>query len=319
MTELIKKCVLSISIIGLALFANGCAINNETVHGSVAVDDLSEDQLIEEAQSISTALGARFNKVAFLAAIMPSPSYELVRNYGDPTSPYTLHNRTAGAEALVILFQLVNQSKIHLLQERGNAIIAKFNMRVEQKRRSIDEAIQEFLSENPDLAERRPLLTAIVPWVMMELRGLSDAAILEETGKIARGLRTAEFKDVWYGTFSQFDQLPNGTLAWSNFVKANVHVEDNVLVIEAKLGTGEEVSVQGMIIKETSDTPPDRGKSFKIPSYLTIGQAFKGVVINKTAGLGFECTGTITYAQLTASYKGKAHGRTIEGTAVLLR
>jgi hypothetical protein len=45
---------------------------------------------------------------------------------------------------------------------------------------------------------------------------------------------------------------------------------------------------------------------------------WRGVVTNKTVGASFECEGTMTDTEFTASYWDSAWGRNLQGTVVLL-
>ena len=72
------------SLIGFLL---GCSIKRETIYGDIPVPSLSDEQLIQEMESIYISLGQKFNKAQFLMAIMPEPAYVL-------TSSYTRYNTT---------------------------------------------------------------------------------------------------------------------------------------------------------------------------------------------------------------------------------
>ena len=104
---------------------SGCAITKETVHGAVPVGDLTDEQLVEEMQSISAALGTRLNKAVLLAAIMPPPS-NVVTRYGNTV------DQNSGAEALVGFLQLHNALKVRRLSERARAIIEEVGTRIKQ-------------------------------------------------------------------------------------------------------------------------------------------------------------------------------------------
>jgi len=59
----------------------GCSIKNETIYGDIPVANLSDEQLVQEIESIYIALGRKFNKAEFLMAIMPDPAYVLTSSY----------------------------------------------------------------------------------------------------------------------------------------------------------------------------------------------------------------------------------------------
>ena len=142
-------------------------------------------------------------------------------------------------------------------------------------------------------------LSFVYYWVASERTFKSDTEMLDYAGKLVRALRTSEkLKHRWFGTFSQIDQFKDGTTqAFSNFVVVNQRVIGNVLTGRGTVGTGETVSLQGNV---------NDGK-------------WKGVVTNETAGVSFESEGVMTDTEFTASYKGYAWGRFLQGTAVLLR
>jgi hypothetical protein len=95
------------------------------VHGSIPVANLTDEQLAEEMQSVSVALGARLGKAVFLAAIMPPPS-NVVTRYGNTV------DQNGGAEALVGFLQLNNAIKVRRLSTHAKAIISEFSTRIKQ-------------------------------------------------------------------------------------------------------------------------------------------------------------------------------------------
>ena len=318
--------------IGLLLFTPfligfllGCSIKSETIHGNIPVPNLSDEQLIQEMENIYLSLGKRFNKAEFLMAMMPDPAYVLTSSYttfsgtysvnittyamphgyrsgtfsGSGITQYSYTDANASIRGLILVAQLVNESKIRRLQERGYGIVVEFRRRAEEKRKNMEMAIEQFFVKNPDLRFKKTLLAAILPWVASEKTFKSDTEMLEYAGNIARGLRTSKkLLNTWFGTFSQIDRFPDGTTqAFSNFVTLNLRVVGNVLIGKGITGTDEEVSLQAAI------------KDGKL----------KGVVTNETAGASFECSGVMSDTEFTVSYKGFAWGRHLEGTAVLLR
>jgi hypothetical protein len=142
-------------------------------------------------------------------------------------------------------------------------------------------------------------LAAILPWVASEKTFKSHNETLEYAGNIARALRTSkELSKKWFGTFSQISRFQDGTtVAGSDFITANTHITGDVLTGKGILGSGEVVSLQAHI---------KDGK-------------WKGVVTNQTVGASFECEGIMADTEFTASYKGYALGRYLQGTVVLLR
>jgi hypothetical protein len=309
-------------------FLLGCSIKSETLYGNIPVPNLSDEQLIQEMEGIYISLGRKFNKAEFLMAIMPDPAYVLTssyttfsgvysvnmttytmpkgyRSYGSGTfsgsaiTHYQYTDANAAIRGLILIAQLVNDSKIQRLQERGYNIVVEFQRRSEEKRRNTEMAIEQFFVRNPDLRFKKTLLAAILPWVASEKTFKSDTEMLEYAGDIARGLRTSKkLLNTWFGTFSQIDRFPDGTTqAFSNFVTLNLRVVGNVLIGKGITGTDEEVSLQAAI---------KDGK-------------WKGVVTNETAGASFECSGVMSDTEFTVSYKGFAWGRHLEGIAVLLR
>jgi hypothetical protein len=314
-----------LSISFLVGFLLGCSITKETIYGDIPVPNLSDEQLLQEMESIYLSLGQKFNKAAFLMAIMPDPAYVLTssyttfsgvysvnmasytmprgyRTYGSGTffgsgiTQYQYTDANATIRAIILIAQLVNESKIRQLQERGYSIVVEFRRRVEEKWRKMEMAIEQFFVMNPDLRERKTLLAAILPWVASEKTFKSDNEMLEYAANIVRELRTSK-NYTWFGTFSQIDRLPDGTtVAGSNYIKVNTRIVGNVLTGRGILGSGEVVSLQANI---------KDGK-------------WRGVVTNETMGVSFECQGTITDTEFTASYWGSAWGRYLQGTVVLL-
>jgi len=309
-------------LIGVLL---GCSIKSETIHGNIPVPNLSDEQLIQEMENIYLSLGKRFNKAEFLMAMMPDPAYVLTSSYttfsgtysvnmttyamphgyrsgtfsGSGITQYSYTDANASIRGLILVAQLVNESKIRRLQERGYGIVVEFRRRAEEKRKNMEMAIEQFFVKNPDLRFKKTLLAAILPWVASEKTFKSDTEMLEYAGNIARGLRTSKkLLNTWFGTFSQIDRFPDGTTqAFSNFVFINQRVIGNVLTGRGTVGTGETVSLQANI---------KDGK-------------WKGIVTNETAGASFECEGVMTDTEFTLSYRGFAWGRYLQGTAVLLR
>lgn len=299
--------------IGLLL---GCSIKSETIHGNIPVPSLTDEQLIQEMESIYISLGKKFNKAQFLMAMMPEPAYVLTSSYtrynttvftmplgyhiqGSGITTYQYTDANAGLEAIILIAQLVNQSKLRQLQDRGYAIVVEFRRRVEERRKNVEMEIEQFFIKNPDLRARRPLLSAILPWVASEKTFKSDTEMLEYAGDIARELRRSEkYLNTWFGTFSQVDHFRDGTSqAFSDFARMDLRVVGNVLVGKGITGTDQIVSLQAKI---------EDGK-------------WRGVVTNETARGNFECEGVMTDTEFTVSYKGFAWGRHLEGTAVLLR
>jgi hypothetical protein len=279
-------------------------------------------------ESIYTSLGRRFNKAEFLMAMMPDPAYVLTSSYttfsgtysvnmttytmpngyrtygsgrfsGSSITQYQYTDANASIRGLILVAQLVNESKIRRLQERGNGTVAEFRRRAEEKRRNIEKAIEQFLVRNPDLRFKKTLLAAVLPWIVSEKTFGSDTEMLDYAGRFIRALRTSEkLKHRWFGTFSQINRFKDGTTqALSNFVVVDQRVIGNVLTGSGVLGTGETVSLQANI---------KDGK-------------WKGVVTNETVGVSFECEGVMTDIEFTAFYKGYARGQYLQGTAVLLR
>jgi hypothetical protein len=306
----------------------GCSVKRETLYGDIPIQNLSDDQLIQEMESIYISLGRRFNKAEFLMAMMPDPAYVLTSSYTTFSGTYSVNRTTytmpngyrtygsgrfsgsgitqyqytdanASIRGLILVAQLVNESKIKRLQERGHGIVVEFRRRAEEKRRNIERAIEQFLVRNPDLRFKKTLLAAVLPWIASEKTFGSDTEMLDYAGRLVRALRTSEkLKHRWFGTFSQIDRFKDGTTqAFSNFVVVNQRVIGNVLTGSGTLGTGETVSLQANI---------KDGK-------------WKGVITNQTVGISFECEGVMTDTEFTASYRGNAMGRYLQGTAVLLR
>ena len=309
-------------------FLIGCSIKSETIHGNILIPNLSDEQLIQEMESIYISLGKRFNKAEFLMAMMPDPAYVLTSSYttfsgiysvnmttytmprgyrtygsgmfsGSGITQYQYTDANASIRGLLLVAQLVNESKIRRMQERGYSIVVEFRRRAEEKRKNMEMAIEQFFVRNPDLRFKKTLLAAILPWVASEKTFKSDTEMLDYAGNIARGLRTSKkLLNTWFGTFSQIDRFSDGTTqAFSNFVFVNQRVIGNVLTGKGALGTGETVSLQANV---------KDGK-------------WKGVVTNETAGVSFECEGVMSDTEFTASYKGYAGGRFLQGTAGLLR
>ena len=309
-------------------FLLGCSIKRETIHGDIPVPNLSDEQLIQEMESIYTSLGRKFNKAQFLMAIMPDPAYVLTSSYttfsgiystnmatytmpngyrtygsgmfsGSGITQYSYTDANASIRGLILVAQLVNESKIKRLQGRGYSIVVEFRKRAEEKRKQVEMEIDLFFTRYPDLRERKILLAAILPWVVSAKGFQSTIETLESAGNVARALRTSEkFSNTWFGTFSQVDRFPDGTTAaWSNFLTVNIRVIGNVLTGKGTTGAGEVVSLQATI---------EDGK-------------WKGVVTNETARASFESAGVMSDTEVTGSYRGFAFGRHLEGTAVLLR
>lgn len=324
-TYLIIFCFLFIPF--LISYLLGCSIKRETIYGNIPVSNLSDEQLIQEMESIYLSLGKRFNKAEFLMAMMPDPAYVLTSSYttfsgaysvnmttyampygyrsgtfsGTTMTQYQYTDANASIRGLILIAQLVNESKIRRLQERGNGIVVEFRRRAEEKRKSIEMEIEQFLGGNPDLRFKKTLLAAVLPWVASEKTFGSDTEMLDYAGRLIRALRTSEkLKNRWFGTFSQINRFKDGTTqALSNFVVVDQRVIGNVLTGSGTLGTGETVSLQANINTK-------EGK-------------WKGVVTNETVGVSFECEGVMTDTEFTASYKGYARGQYLQGTAVLLR
>jgi hypothetical protein len=256
-------------------FLLGCSIKSETIHGNIPVPNLSDEQLIQEMENIYLSLGKRFNKAEFLMAMMPDPAYVLSSSYttfsgtysvnmttyamphgygsgtfsGSGITQYQYTDANTSIRGLILVAQLVNESKIRRLQERGYGIVVEFRRRAEEKRKNIEMAIEQFFIKNPDLRFKKTLLAAILPWVASEKTFKSDTEMLEYAGNIARGLRTSKkLLNTWFGTFSQIDRFPDGTTqAFSNFVFINQRVIGNVLTGRGTVGTGETVSLQANI------------------------------------------------------------------------
>lgn len=306
-------------------FLLGCSIKKETIYGDIPVPNLSDEQLIQEMESIYISLGKRFNKAEFLMAMMPDPAYVLTSSYttfsgtysvnmttyampqgyrlgtfsGSGITQYQYTDANASIRGLILIAQLVNESKIQRLQERGYSIVVEFRKRAEEKRKNIEMEIEQFFIRNPDISDRKTLLAAILPWVAAVKTFESDIEMLNFAGNIVRNLRASkESLNMWFGTFSQITRFPNGTtMAGSDFIYVKAQVVGNVLSGEGTLGSREIVSLQATI---------KDGK-------------WKGVVTNETHGVSFECEGTMTDTEFTASYWGSAFGRHLEGTVVLLR
>ena len=305
-------------------FLLGCSIKSETLYGNISVPNLPDEQLIQEMESIYISLGQKFNKAEFLMAIMPDPAYVLTSSYttfsgvysvnmttytmpngygsgmfsGSGMTHYQYTDANAGIRGLILIAQLVNESKIRQLQERGYNIVVEFRRRTEEKRKNVEMEIEQFFVRNPDLREKKTLLAAILPWVASEKTFKSNTEMLDYAGNIARGLRTSKnLLTTWYGTFSQIDRFQDGTTqAGSNFITVNTQIVGNVLTGRGTLGSGEEVSLQANIK----------------------GGTWKGVVTNETAGATFQCEGTMTDTEFTASYWGSAWEKNLQGTVVLL-
>jgi hypothetical protein len=249
MEKYFKKCIkvcqfiLICYLIGSLL---GCSITSETIYGDIPVPNLSDEQLIQEMESIYLSLGQKFNKAEFLMAIMPDPAYVLTSSYttfsgvysvnmttytmpngygsgmfsGSGMTHYQYTDANAAIRGLILIAQLVNESKIRQLQERGYNIVVEFRRRTEEKRKNVEMEIEQFFVRNPDLREKKTLLAAILPWVASEKTFKSNTEMLDYAGNIARGLRTSKnLLTTWYGTFSQIDRFQDGTTqAWSNFI-----------------------------------------------------------------------------------------------------
>lgn len=309
-------------------FLLGCSIKRETIYGNIPVANLSDEQLIQEMESTYVSLGQKFNKAQFLMAIMPDPAYVLTSSYttfsgiysanmttytmpngyrtygsgmfsGSGITQYSYTDANASIRGLILVAQLVNESKIKRLQGRGYSTIVEFRKRAEEKRKQVEMEIDLFFTRNADLRERKTLLAAILPWVVSAKGFRSATETLEEADNVARTLRTAEkFSNTWFGTFSQVARFPNGsTTAWSNFITANSQVIGNVFTGRGTTGAGEMISLQATI---------KDGKWY-------------GVVTNETARVSFECEGTMSETELAATYWGSAWGRYLQGNVVLLR
>jgi len=82
---------ISLLIIG---FFVGCSINKETKHGNIPVPNLSDEQLIQELESIHASLGIKFNKAEFLIAMKPDPAYVLTSSYTTFSGMYSVNMTT---------------------------------------------------------------------------------------------------------------------------------------------------------------------------------------------------------------------------------
>jgi hypothetical protein len=316
----------------LFCFLSGCSstkeTRKETLYGDIPIANLTDEQLVREMESIYISLGRRYSRAELLMAIKPDPAYVLTSSYttfsgsysvnmttyrmpygyrgygigtlsGSASTQYHYSDANAFIRGIITIGQLVNESRIRRLQERGYSIVVEFRKRAEERRKDVEMEIEQFLTKNPDLKERRTLLAAILPWAASERSFQSNIEILEYAGNIARELRVAKKPSkIWYGTFSQIDRFRDGTtLAGSNFITTTTQVIGDVLTGKGILGSGEIVSLQARI---------KDGK-------------WKGVVTNETGGASFECQGVITETEFTATYWGSALGRYLEGTVVLMR
>jgi hypothetical protein len=280
-----------LSISFLIGFLLGCSITKETIYGEIPVPNLSDEQLIQEMESIYLSLGQKFNKAAFLMAIMPDPAYVLTSSYttfsgvysvnrasytmprgyrtygsgtfaGSAITQYQYTDANATIRAIILIAQLVNESKIRQLQERGYSIIVEFRRRAEEKWKKMEMAIEQFFVMNPEFKERKTLLAAILPWVASEKTFESGTEMLEYAANIIRELRTSK-NYTWFGTLSNINRFPNGTTeAGSEYIKVNTRIVGNVLTGRGILGSGEVVSLQANL--------KDR--------------KWKGVVTNETGG-----------------------------------
>lgn len=309
-------------------FLLGCSIKSETLYGNIPVPNFSDEQLIQAMESIYFSLEHKFNKAEFLMAIMPDPAYVLTSSYttfsdiysvnmttytmpsgygtrssgmfsGSGITKYQYTDANATVRGHLLIAQLVNESKIRQLQERGYDIVVEFRRRTEERRRNVEMEIEQFFVKNPGLREKKTLLAVILPWVASEKTFKTNTEMLDYAGNIARKLRTSKnLLTTWYGTFSQIDPFEDGTTqARSNFITVDTKVVGSVLTGEGTAGTGQVFSLKANI---------KDGK-------------WKGVVTNETYGVSFECEGTIRDTEFTASYRGYVWGKNLEGTVVLLR
>jgi hypothetical protein len=304
-----------------ALLLAGCAAN--TPYAGMPVGELSDVELVEELVGSVEGLGESIYKTQLLIATRPDPAYVLTSSQGSfqgqitsdynfytmpagyrvsgtATTQYQYADANAGARLGNSIATMISRSREKSYRKRGQEVWEELTARIEDERQRMTTIVEEFFRNNPDLAQRRTLVTVVTPWVAADSpESASPTEVLESAkGRIEGMERGVGLSGDWFGVLAQTTTLEDGsTVAFNEFLQISIVDDAGELTGRGTLGSGEVVQLQGTVD----------------------GTRVTGAVANTTSAINVAVQGVVLADQITLEYEGVGPGQTLTGTAVLLR
>jgi len=302
-TNVFSQTVFLTCILGIGLLFCGCAT---TQYGGIAVEKLTDQQIVEELASIENQLGIESDHRNTLLAINTDPRYVVVgatTTYsgsvsgqynkansglygsfnGSGYTTYQYANANGGAAAVQGLGLLINSINTSALDNRRKAIVAEISRR-QQARQVADQVTAEFLKNHPEVAAKRDLLIACL--IITRSRTADNLEQLQQAADIMSKLP----KGRWIGWVEAhgIPQYPYGVIVGSYYL--DLAWNGDLLTGKGKASDGSEMSL-------TANRKNDG--------------TIEGVVQSQVFEVKF--SGQMTDMGLCMDYSGTNSGRPIRG------
>jgi hypothetical protein len=305
--------------LAVLLLVAGCAT---TKYAGFQPNQLTDEQLIQELYSVYSTLGVVRQKIAYLIAIKPPPSYVLrgSSSYNVSATAYTVGNSTmlSGTGSGETTYWTEDQNAlgrgindmavaIHTiraknLDRRRVQLEQEANRRIRERNERDTKTVLDFFEKNPDMKERPVLLLCVAAWVGKENAHKNLEEALNLTARKTRDIVGSEdpttYSGVWYGIVAQTVTGSNGARGtFVDYLRVSFKQDGDLLTGDAESVSGAQLTIQGRL---------ENGK-------LT------GTTVNRTAGTNSQFSGIVAPTQVSGTFSGAGVGQTFEGTVTLVR
>lgn len=302
----------------LLLLTLGCAT---TKYAGLQPSQLTDEQLIQELYSVYTALGIAQQKIAYLAAIKPPPSYVLrgsssyhfsgtaysagnstmFSGAGSGQSTYWMEDQNALGRGINDIFVAVHTIRAKNLDRRRVQLEQEADRRIRERNEQDTKIVLDFFERNPDMKEKPVLFLCVAAWVGKENTHMNLEEALNVTAQKTREVvseDTSNYSGVWYGIIAQTITDSTGRRATLvDYLRIAFNQDGDLLT-----GNGESVS----------------GAQLTIQGRLENGE-LTGTAVNRTAGTNSQFSGIVAPTQISGAFSGAGVGQTFEGTVTLVR
>lgn len=304
----------------LVLMTIGCAT---TRYGNIPASQLTDDQLVEELYSVYSQIGIVRERISFLMAIRPTPSYVLRglttstaigsayisgnnihgSAYGMSQSTYWLEDQTAFARGINTLVTITQQINLEMLESRRVTLEAEAWRRITDKEYNNNRIVNNFFAKNPDLKEELLLVGCIAPWVQslnpnMDLENLLPRVAGAVREVVKRRSAITNYSGPWFGLFSETITMADGQhVEWTDYLLLHLVEKDGKVNGQGRLYTGQSFELAGELKNEK----------------------MVGKVVDKAQAWDADFSLDCSLTRLSGQFSGSGQQQTFTGVVILIR
>lgn len=307
-------------MVALLLLTVSCAT---TRYGNIPAPQLTDNQLVEDLYSVYSQLGIVQQRISFLMAIRPTPSYVLRGStistatgsayisgnniYGSASgmsqSTYWLEDQTALARGVNTLVTITQQINHEMLENRRVVLEAEAWRRINDKEYNNKRIVDNFFAKNPDLKNEMLLVGCVAPWVQalnpnVDLENLLPRVAVGVREVLKKRSTNTDHSGFWFGLFSETITLADGQkVEWADYLSVQLVEKDG------------KVTGRGMLYT---------GQSFEFDGELKDGKLV-GKVVNKAQAWDAHFALDSSLTQISGQYYGSGQQQTYVGTVTMIR